>query len=89
MRPGKVVEVAPWPLPACRHRAMRDRAEAALIWWLQRVQGVRNPLDGRGFVRAIADENGVTGAVWLEAGGTPRFLTVGAFFSYALSDSAS
>jgi hypothetical protein len=38
---------------------MRDRAEAALIWWLQRVQGVRNPLDGRGFVRAIADENGV------------------------------
>jgi hypothetical protein len=39
-------------------------------------------------VRAIADENGVAGAVWLEAGGTPRFLTVGAFF-YALSDSAS
>jgi hypothetical protein len=75
MRQGKVVEVAPWSLPACRHRAMRDRAGAALIWWLQRVQGVRNPLDGRGFVRAIADENGVTGAVWLEAGGTPRLLS--------------
>jgi hypothetical protein len=57
MRQGKVVEVAPWPLPACRHQAMRDRAGAALIWWLQRVQGVRNPLDGRGFGRAIADEN--------------------------------
>jgi hypothetical protein len=41
MRQEKVVEVAPWSLPACRHRAMQDRAEAALIWWLQRVQGVR------------------------------------------------
>jgi len=58
MRPRNVVEVARWSSPACRHPAMRDRAEAALIWWLQRVQGVRNPLDGRGFVRAIADENG-------------------------------
>jgi hypothetical protein len=86
MRPRNVVEVAPWSPPACRHRAMRYRAGAALIWWLQRVQGVRNPLDGRGFVRAIADENGVAGAVW-KTGGTPRLLSGRSF--YALSDSAS
>jgi hypothetical protein len=65
---------------------MRDRAGAALIWWLQCVQGVRNPLDGRGFLRAIADENGAAGAVVRNWWNAP--ITVGAFF-YALSDSAS
>jgi hypothetical protein len=35
---------------------MRSGAGAALIWWLQHVQGVRNPLDGRGLL-AVADEN--------------------------------
>ena len=78
MRLQKVVEVAAGSLPACRQRAIRDRAGAALIWWLQRVQGVRNPLDGRGFVRAIADENG---ACWRCVGNWWNApITVGAFF---------
>jgi hypothetical protein len=78
MRPRNVVEVAPWSPPACRHRAMRDRAGAALIWWLQRVQGVRNPLDGRGFGRAIADENWACWRCVENWWNAP--ITVGAFF---------
>jgi hypothetical protein len=77
--------VAPGPRPACR-RAIRDRAGAPLLWWLQRVWASETHSTDEAF-RAVADENGgltcVIGNWWNAL--TP----IGAFLFYALGDKAS